>query len=62
MRKCELEARRGGKSLADGNELNKKISQEHDDLEPLEGVVPNIWSAIIPIGTLIVGALIARCV
>lgn len=26
MRKCELEARRGGKSLADGNELNKKIS------------------------------------
>ena len=59
MRKCELEARRGGKSLADGNELNKKISQEHDDLEPLEGVVPNIWSAIIPIGTLIVGALIA---
>ena len=59
MRKCELEARRGGKSLADRNELNKKISQEHDDLEPLEGVVPNIWSAIIPIGTLIVGALIA---
>lgn len=59
MRKCELEARRGASSLADGDEINKKISQEHDDLEPLEGVTPSIWSAIIPIGTLIIVALIA---
>lgn len=59
MRKCELEARKRGKSLDDGKEIDKKISEEHDDLEPLEGVVPSIWSAIIPIGTLIVVALIA---
>lgn len=59
MRKCELEARRGGKILFNGEEIDKKISKEHEDLEPLEGVEPNIWSAIIPIGILIIGALIA---
>lgn len=59
MRKCELEARRGGKILSNGEEIDKKISKEHEDLEPLEGVEPNIWSAIIPIGILIIGALIA---
>ncbi|MGM9532580.1 Na+/H+ antiporter NhaC family protein, partial [Intestinibacter sp.] len=59
MRKCELQARRGGQVLKDGEELNKQISKEHDDLEPLEGVTPSVWNAIIPIGTLIIAALIA---
>ena len=38
--------------------VNKQLSK-HDDLEPLPGVKLNIWNAIIPIGTLIVGALFA---
>lgn len=59
MRTAELEARRGGKNLSDGDEINKKISTQHDDLEPLEGVTPSVWNAIIPIGTLIVVALIS---
>lgn len=59
MRTAELEARQGGKNLSDGNEINKKISAEHDDLEPLEGITPSVWNAIIPIGTLIVVALIS---
>ena len=59
MRKCELQARRGGQVLKDGEELNEQISKEHDDLEPLEGVTPSVWNAIIPIGTLIIAALIA---
>ena len=59
MRKCELAARRGGQVLEDGDKLNEQISKEHDDLEPLEGVTPSVWNAIIPIGTLIIAALIA---
>ncbi|MDY2734779.1 Na+/H+ antiporter NhaC family protein [Intestinibacter sp.] len=59
MRKCELQARRGGQVLEDGDKLNEQISKEHDDLEPLEGVTPSVWNAIIPIGTLIIAALIA---
>lgn len=59
MRKCELQARRGGPVLEDGDKLNEQISKEHDDLEPLEGVTPSVWNAIIPIGTLIIAALIA---
>ncbi|MGN1032404.1 MAG: Na+/H+ antiporter NhaC family protein [Intestinibacter sp.] len=59
MRKAELQARRGGQTLADGEKLNEQISKEHDDLEPLEGVTPSVWNAIIPIGTLVIAALIA---
>ena len=59
MRKCELQARRGGQVLEDGDKLNEQISKEHDDLEPLEGVTPSVWNAIIPRGTLIIAALIA---
>ena len=32
MRKCELQARRGGQVLEDGDKLNEQISKEHDDL------------------------------
>ena len=59
MRQAELDARRGGKVLKDGKAIDEKISKEHDDLEPLEGVTPSVWNAIIPIGTLIVVALIS---
>lgn len=55
MRKAELKARRN-------NIINCKVSiskDEHSDLEPKEGVKLSIWNAIIPIGTLIIGALIA---
>lgn len=59
MRKCELDARRGGQVLADGEKIDEQIAKEHDDLEPLEGVTPSVWNAIIPIGTLIIAALIS---
>lgn len=55
MRKAELKARRN-------NIIDCKVSvskDEHSDLEPKEGVKLSIWNAIIPIGTLIIGALIA---
>ena len=34
-------------------------TSEHSDLEPKGGVKLNIWNAIIPIGTLIISALVA---
>ena len=55
MRKAELKARKNGIVS-----LEVAISKdEHSDLDPKEGVKLSIWNAIIPIGTLIVTALIS---
>ncbi|SCI24899.1 Na+/H+ antiporter NhaC family protein [Romboutsia sp. 1001713B170207_170306_H8] len=56
MRKAEIRARQG-KSL--DSEIAIDSVNDHSDLEPKEGVKLSIWNAIIPIGTLIVAALIA---
>ncbi|RDY26536.1 Na+/H+ antiporter NhaC family protein [Romboutsia weinsteinii] len=58
MRKAELRARRG-ESIALEATDNKNVSNDHSELEPKEGVKLSIWNAIIPIGTLIVAALVA---
>lgn len=56
MRKAEIRARQ-----RDNSEISvtKDGKQEESDLEPKEGVKLSIWNAIIPIGTLIVAALMA---
>jgi Na+/H+ antiporter NhaC len=54
MRDAEIKARRGGKSA--GYDSSGKVE---DDLAPKEGVKLSVWNAIIPIGTLIVVALIS---
>ncbi|MDU4862890.1 MAG: Na+/H+ antiporter NhaC family protein [Terrisporobacter othiniensis] len=59
MREAELKARRGNTNLVSSKDIDEKISNEHSDLEPLPGVKLNIWNAIIPIGILIVGSLVA---
>lgn len=55
MRKAEVKARRGEQILQDIN-LDKKIKEE---MAVKEGVKLSIWNAIIPIGTLVIGALIS---
>ena len=55
MRKAEIRARQG-RSM--DSEIAMDFS-EHSDLEPKEGVRLSIWNAIIPIGTLIIAALVA---
>ena len=55
MRKAEIRDRQG-------RSLDSEIamdSSEHSDLEPKEGVRLSIWNAIVPIGTLIIAALVA---
>lgn len=59
MREAELRARRGNTNLVSNKDIDEKISNEHSDLEPLQGVKLNIWNAIVPIGILIVGSLFA---
>lgn len=54
MRKAQLRANR-----EDNISVEVAIDEEHSDLEPLEGVKLSIWNAIIPIGTLIISALVA---
>ncbi|WP_315166246.1 Na+/H+ antiporter NhaC family protein [Metaclostridioides mangenotii] len=54
MRDAEIRARRLDKSDAE-----LATSKEEDDLAPKEGVKLSIWNAIIPIGTLVVVALIS---
>ena len=59
MREAELRARRENVILVANKDIDKKINDEHSDLEPLPGVKLNIWNALIPIGVLIVGSLFA---
>ncbi|MGL6107283.1 Na+/H+ antiporter NhaC family protein [Romboutsia sp.] len=56
MRKAELQAR---SNKSQKHKLSKESSLSQDDLEPKEGIKLSIWNAIIPIGTLIVAALIS---
>ncbi|MGG7060621.1 Na+/H+ antiporter NhaC family protein, partial [Clostridium tertium] len=56
MRDAELRAKSERlNNLVDGNLEDK----EKSDLEPKEGIKLSIWNAIIPIGTLIITALIS---
>lgn len=60
MYKAEIEARKtGNKSLKQDEMPEEAILLEHGELEPKEGVKLSIWNAIIPIGTLIITALIS---
>ncbi len=56
MRKAEIAARKRNKEIV---EEVAASSSQMDELEPKEGVKLSIWNAIIPIGTLIISALIA---
>lgn len=56
MRKAEIAARKRNKDIA---EEVAASSSQMDELEPKEGVKLSIWNAIIPIGTLIISALVA---
>ena len=56
MFKAEERARKHGKVLADN--ASPMASEETTQLEPGAHVVPSIWNAIIPIGTLIVAAFL----
>lgn len=55
MRKAEVKARRGEQILKD-IKLDEKIEEE---MAVKEGIKISIWNAIIPIGTLVIGALIS---
>ncbi|MEG1132253.1 MAG: Na+/H+ antiporter NhaC family protein, partial [Romboutsia sp.] len=57
MRKAEIRARQRGNSNSEVAITDNDY--EESDLEPKEGVKLSIWNAIIPIGTLIVAALVA---
>ena len=57
MRKAEIKARQGSIS-----EANKEIALDkavEDEMAPKEGVKLSIWNAIIPIGALMISALIS---
>ena len=55
MYKAEVRARTTGNVFSKGN---VESSEEHAELEPKANVKLSIWNAIIPIGVLIVGAII----
>lgn len=57
MRKAEIAARNKNKNL--NEEIAVESSSQMDELEPKEGVKLSIWNAIIPIGALIISALVA---
>lgn len=57
MRKAEIAARNRNKSFKD--EVAVEKTAEMDELEPKTGVKLSVWNAIIPIGALIISALIA---
>lgn len=58
MYKAEVAARRRSLNSENDSEVAVDSNMEHDDLEPKEGVELSIWNAIIPIGTLVITALI----
>ena len=57
MYKAEVEARRRGLSFEE-EEVASDSNMDHDDLEPKEGIKLSIWNAIIPIGVLVITALL----
>lgn len=57
MRKAEIAARNKNKVVKD--EIAVESSSHMDELEPKEGVKLSIWNAIVPIGALIISALVA---
>lgn len=57
MRKAEIAARNRNKEVKD--EIAVELSEHIDELEPKKGVKLSIWNAIIPIGALIISALVA---
>lgn len=56
MLKAEKRARYEGKVLADG--ATPMAAEETSSLKPAAHVVPSVWSAILPIGTLIAAAFL----
>lgn len=54
MLKAERRARTTGKVMSDT--ANPMLVENADEMEPKEGIKLSIWNAIIPIGTLIIGA------
>lgn len=56
MYKAEKRARLEGKVLAD--DATPMAAEETSSLQPAEHVIPSVWNAIIPIGTLIVAAFL----
>ncbi|MCR1951023.1 MULTISPECIES: Na+/H+ antiporter NhaC family protein [unclassified Clostridium] len=57
MYKAEIEARRRGLNSKD-EEVAVESNMDHAELEPKEGIKLSIWNAIIPIGVLVVTALL----
>lgn len=58
MYKAEVAARRRSLNSENDSEVAVDSNMDHDNLEPKEGVELSIWNAIIPIGTLVITALI----
>lgn len=56
MHKAEMRARTEGKVL--GDDAVPMAAEESTSLKPADHVVPSVWSAILPIGTLIVTAFL----
>ena len=56
MLKAERRARSTGKVISDT--ANPMLVENAEEMEPKEGVKLSIWNAIIPIGTLILGAFV----
>jgi len=56
MKEAEKKARRSNSKKEINNLEN---NQRFEEVKPVEGIKLSIWNAIIPIGTLIIGALIA---
>jgi len=54
MKKAERKARK-----REDDEPVQNLNSQFDEVKPKEGVKLSVWNAIIPIGTLIIGALIA---
>jgi Na+/H+ antiporter NhaC len=55
MKKAEQEAR----TRKDDEEMVVLSAPGFDEVKPVEGIKLSVWNAIIPIGTLVIGALIA---
>ncbi|ORX84145.1 transporter Na+/H+ antiporter family [Anaeromyces robustus] len=56
MKEAEKKARR---SESKKEVISVENNQKFDDVKPVEGIKISIWNALIPIGTLVLGALVA---